>query len=104
MYLVAPLARELHDLDPAVDVFPLLRAYPDHEPTVGLGFQQDGLQQPAALILHSVDLLDLVDDVRARIGGHVELIDDDEYERRALEQATTDNGLDVDETTDGEVH
>lgn len=83
MYLIAPLNKEIGDLDHEGDVLHLLREFPDHEPTVGLGFNQEGYETPAALILHGDHVAQLRRSVDEVTGTSSEILTDEQYEARA---------------------
>lgn len=92
-YLVAPLNKELHNIaDPEVDVFAYTRLFPEYEALVGLGFQQNGFGQPAALIIHGDDIPDSVVEAVKKLGLEPGLLSDEEYEERAFTEAGLTDG------------
>lgn len=94
-YLVAPLHRELHDLDPELDVFHLTRQFPDFEPMVSNGFPLENYDNPADLILHGEvqQLMDISEAVTKAVDAEpgypikFEILSDEEYEDRLFGQA-----------------
>lgn len=94
-YLIAPLHRELHDLDPEEDVFPLTRQFPDFEPMVTNGFPLENYSNPADLILHGemeqlVDISKAVYDAINDDPGYpinIKILSDESYEDLLFEQA-----------------
>ena len=94
-YLIAPLHRELHDLDPELDVFPLTRQFPDFEPMVSDGFPTENYSNPADLILHgeTQQLIDISEAVVKAVDAepdypiNIKILSDESYEDLLFEQA-----------------